>query len=89
MLKWSASIPTILGEFPAAALLFRKGYVKQGETVVHEERTLRSMYERQSPIIAEDPAFDPNRDKAPPVAPGRARRRPSSTRSPSSSARSR
>ena len=69
LLKWSASIPPILGEFPATALLFRKGYVMRGETAVHEERTLASMFERQTPIIAEDPAFDPNRDKAPPVAP--------------------
>ncbi len=69
LLKWSASIPPILGGFPAAALLFRKGYVKQGEPVVHEERTLQSLWDRQTPLIAEDPSFDPNRDKAPPVAP--------------------
>jgi hypothetical protein len=68
-LKWTASIPPILGGFPAAALLFRKGYVKQGEPVVHEERTLQSLWDRQTPLIAEDPAFDPNRDKAPPIAP--------------------
>jgi hypothetical protein len=68
LLKWSSSIPTILGGFPADALLFRKGYVKQGEPVVHEERTLESMWSRETPIIAEDPAFDPNRDKAKPVA---------------------
>ena len=69
LLKWSASIPAILGGFPADALLFRRGYVKQGEPVVHEERTLASMWEREIPIIAEDPSFDPNRDKARPVAP--------------------
>ena len=69
LLKWTASIPPILGGFPASALLFRKGYVKQGEPAVHEERTLPSMFDRLTPIIAEDPSFDPNRDKAPPVAP--------------------
>ena len=69
LMKFSASIPPILGGFPAAALLFRKGYVKQGEPVVHEERTLADLWARKTPIIAEDPSFDPNRDKAPPVAP--------------------
>jgi hypothetical protein len=63
LLKWSASIPAIIGGFPANALLFRKGYVKQGETVVHEERELKSIWARQTPLIAEDPSFDPNRDK--------------------------
>jgi hypothetical protein len=64
LLKWTASIPAIMGGFPANALLFRKGYVKQGETVVHEERTLKSIWERKTPVIAEDPSFDPNRDKS-------------------------
>ena len=69
LLKWSASIPSIMGGFPADALMFRKGYVKQGEPVVHEERALQSLWDREMPAIAEDPSFDPNRDKAPPVAP--------------------
>ena len=69
LLKWTASIPSILGGFPANALMFRKGYVKQGEPVVHEERTLQAMWDRETPLIAEDASFDPNRDKARPVAP--------------------
>ena len=68
LLKWSASIPSILGGFPASALLFRKGFVKPGEPVVHEERTLQALWDRSTPLIAEDPSFDPNRDKAPPIA---------------------
>ena len=28
--KWSASIPAIMGGFPAAALMFRMGYIQQG-----------------------------------------------------------
>lgn len=69
LLKWSAAIPPILGGFPAAALLFRKGYVEQGRPVVHEERTLEDIWAKKTPLIAEDPSFDPNRDKAPPIAP--------------------
>ncbi len=63
ILKWSAEVPAILGGFPAAALLFRKGMVKQGEPIVHEERTLASLWARDAPSIAEDPSFDPNRDQ--------------------------
>ena len=63
LLKFSASIPPLMGSFPAAAVLFRRGYVKQGEPVVHEERTTESLRDRVTPIIAEDPSFDPNRDR--------------------------
>lgn len=69
MLKWTVSTPPILGSFPAAALMFRKGYIRQGEPVVHEERTLASLWDREPPLIAEDPAFDPNRDRARPTSP--------------------
>jgi hypothetical protein len=61
--KWSASIPTIIGGFPAASLMFRKGYIKQGAPVVHEERSLASLWQRDPPIIAEGRSFDPNRDR--------------------------
>lgn len=59
--KWTCATPMLMGTFPAAALLFRQGYVKQGEPVVHEERSLESMWSRQIPLIAEDRSFDPNR----------------------------
>jgi hypothetical protein len=52
-----------MGGFPAAALMFRLGYIKQGEPVVHEERPLESLWGREPPIIAEGQAFDPNRDR--------------------------
>ena len=38
--KWSIATPMVLGQFPAAALAFRKGYIKQGEPVVVEHRSL-------------------------------------------------
>jgi hypothetical protein len=59
--KWSCSTPTLMGNFPAAALMYRKGYVRQGEAVVHEERPLVDLWERKVPLIAEDRSFDPNR----------------------------
>ena len=67
--KWSASIPMIMGGFPAAALMFRKGYIAQGTPVIHEERTLQGLWERPAPMIAEDPGFDPNRDRGFPGRP--------------------
>ncbi len=59
--KWTCATPTLMGSFPAAALMFRRGYIKQGAPAVHEERTLASMWQRQVPVIAEDKSFDPNR----------------------------
>ena len=61
MVKWSASVPALIGNFPANALLFRRGYLKQGTPVVHEERPLNDLWERKMPLIAEDRSFDPNR----------------------------
>lgn len=61
--KWTFSVPTTLGQFPGAALMFRQGYVKQGPAVVHEERSLADIFGRKLPMIAEEGAWDPNRDK--------------------------
>lgn len=72
LLKWTAMTPTIAGGFPAAAILFRGGYVRQGKPVVHEERTLAALWDREDPIIAEGPTFDPNRDPGGPASPARA-----------------
>ena len=50
--KWSIATPMVLGQFPAAALLYRKGYLKQGEPAVVEHRSLRQLWEptcRRSP----------------------------------------
>jgi hypothetical protein len=62
MYRWTISTPGQLALFPANALLYRKGYINQGETVVHEERTLQSVYDRKMPMISEENSFDPNRD---------------------------
>jgi hypothetical protein len=63
LFKWSASIPAIMGGFPAAALMYRMGYIQQGAPVVHEERTISSLWNREPPLIAEGGSFDPNRDR--------------------------
>jgi hypothetical protein len=62
MPKFPVSQPMIGGLFPAAALLYRKGYVQQAKPVVQEERSLAELWQRKPPVIAEGQAFDPNRD---------------------------
>jgi hypothetical protein len=58
--EWTDSVPQILGQFPAAALIYRSGFVQRGAAAVHEERTRESLDLREIPSIAEDPSFDPN-----------------------------
>jgi len=60
--KWTVTAPELLGSFPAAALAFRRGDVRQGEVVVREERSLDALWRREPARIAEEPGFDPNRD---------------------------
>ena len=43
--KWAIGNPMVLGQFPAAALLYRKNYLKQGEPVVDEFRTLDQIWQ--------------------------------------------
>ncbi len=60
MERWNASVPGQVSMFPANALLFRKGYVAQGAPVLHEERTLPSIFSRELPLVLESSSFDPN-----------------------------
>jgi len=61
--KWVCATPMLLGQWPAASLLYRLGYIQQGAPVVSEQRTLTDLWERRMPIIAEDAGYDPNRDQ--------------------------
>ena len=61
--KFRAETPALMGQFPATALLFRKGYVSQGEPVVVEHRTYSSMLALEKPLIAEFKPYDPNVDE--------------------------
>ena len=59
--KWTFGYPDMLGQFPAAALLYRMGYVRRGEPVVREQRPLEDIWSGTVPVIAEERGFDPNR----------------------------
>ena len=63
--KWTFAVPMTLGQFPAAALMFRQSYLREGPVVVHEERHLQDIWDRKMPLIAESGAWDPNRDTGP------------------------
>ncbi|HSV72774.1 MAG TPA: hypothetical protein VLH79_03340 [Chthonomonadales bacterium] len=62
LFKWGFATPDLLGGFPAAALLYRRGYVRRGEPVVVEERSMEDIWRRRTPIIVEEGGYDPNRD---------------------------
>jgi hypothetical protein len=52
-----------MGMFPAAALAFRRQYIAEAkEPVVYEERSLEDIFHQKTPLIAESPTWDPNRD---------------------------
>jgi hypothetical protein len=61
--KWVCATPMLMGQWPAAALMYRRSYVRQGEPMVVEQRSLEDLWNRRMPIIAEDPGYDPNRDR--------------------------
>ena len=61
--KWTYSTPMQIGQWPAAALLYRKGYLDAGEPAVVEHRSLEEMWQHRLPIIGEEPGWDPNRDE--------------------------
>ncbi len=60
--KWDTGSPAQMGMFPAAALLFRNGYIREGNPVVDEVRDLDDVWDRHPPLVAEKPGYDPNRD---------------------------
>ncbi len=62
--KWAYNTPMQMGQFPATALAFRKGYITRAEEpVVYEERSLDDLWTQKTPLIAETAVYDPNRDK--------------------------
>jgi len=62
MAKWQLSTPAQMGMFPAAALMFRQGYIQKGKPVLIEYRELDNLWARKPPLLAEEAGFDPNRE---------------------------
>lgn len=61
-MKWFFGSPDVLGAFPAAAYMYRAGLIQRGNNSVSEVRQLQDMWDRRTPIIAEESGYDPNRD---------------------------
>jgi len=55
--------------FPAAAIAYRQGYIRQAEPVVREDRRVEDVLSRLPPSICEDSGFDPNRAENSQVSP--------------------
>lgn len=70
--KWAVGRPSVLGQFPGAALLFRRGDVAEAPVVVREGRTLQSVYHREPALVMPGRGFDATRDDPATFAPGRA-----------------
>lgn len=60
--KWSCSTPLLMGMFPAAAIVYRNGYLKEGEPVVREVRTLDSLFRREPPQIDDNEIYGVSRE---------------------------
>ena len=63
MTKFQVANPALLGNFPAAALAYRKGFIRQAPPAVLEERTLESIWRGEPPLLVEGTGFDPFRDR--------------------------
>ncbi len=63
MNRWTCSTPGGLSQFPAFALIYRMGYLREGETLVHEHRSMEDLWNREVALISEEVSFDPNRDQ--------------------------
>jgi hypothetical protein len=56
--KFSIDSPVVLGQFPATAIIFRKGYVKEGPVVSHSALRLADLYAFQGTPTAEEQNLD-------------------------------
>ncbi|MEM8776752.1 MAG: hypothetical protein AAGF53_17090 [Pseudomonadota bacterium] len=60
--KWVINTPQMIGSFPAAAFMFRKGLIEEAQPVIVEHRTLDELWARRRPLTAPRQGQDPNRD---------------------------
>ncbi len=58
--KYDCSVPALMGNFPAAALMYRRGYLTRGQPAVVESRPLEDLWSRRWPLIAEEGGAVPN-----------------------------
>ena len=61
--KWSHGYPAQVLGFPAAALVYRRGDLKQAEPVVIERRPESELFDRRPPRIADNETYGDARDQ--------------------------
>jgi hypothetical protein len=61
--KFSIQTPVMMGQYPAAALIYRKGYVKPGPAVVSEAAKLADLYGLKGTAASEPQDLDELRKK--------------------------
>jgi hypothetical protein len=60
--KRSASVPQIVGMFPANAVAFRRGYIARADKpVLHEARSLEALRNRKVPVLSDGAEADDTR----------------------------
>ncbi|NBD37023.1 MAG: hypothetical protein GVY10_00435 [Verrucomicrobia bacterium] len=60
---WQPGQPVIMGQFPGANLLYRRGDFEEAPLSVREGRTYESMLGMEDSIIVQGSGFDPTRDE--------------------------
>lgn len=63
--KWTFATPDVVGGFPGAALMYRRGDLKRADPALTEQRALADLWARTPAVLPEESGFDPNRDAAP------------------------
>ncbi len=56
--KWPVMVPSVYGQFPAAALIYRRGDVAEAQTVVHQVLSLEDLYALEGSGTSEPQAID-------------------------------
>jgi len=59
--KWPIQTPVTLGQFPAAALIYRNGYVKEGPVAINEALGLSDLYQLKGGAISQPMGLDATR----------------------------
>jgi hypothetical protein len=60
--KWSHGYPAMMAGFPANALLYRRGYLRQADPVVVDTRSIADINARKVPRIVDDEAYGDQRN---------------------------
>lgn len=63
MQPWTLMTPAMMGQFPAAALIYRKGLVAEGDVVVDLNLSLKDLLDLKGTPLPQDAAFDELRAK--------------------------